>query len=115
MTSDDGQAIQLKPEERELAKSIAQRLVLDEIQAAILLLAWKRHRAGDELTQTKLETNDDFWTDFTLFTFSERLDVINTVTHLLKIGESGSARLSACLCEDIMLMGAVSSPTRCRQ
>lgn len=89
---DGGQSIELKPQEKDLAKQISEKLVLDEVEAALLLRAYRQHRGEgvDKDVEAILSKDEAFWSSITGFVFEERSSVLQVVAFLLRTGESGS-------------------------
>ena len=84
-----GEVVILGENEKQLAKSVAERYLLNEEEAAFLLRAWRRHRGEDvnKDLDAALNKEDGFWSNITGFVFEERLSLIQVVAFLLRIGQ----------------------------
>lgn len=93
VTASDGTEVKLGSQERELAKQVADKLVLDEVEAALLLRAYRRSRGEDDTKDVHASLRNDtaFWESMTGFVFEERLSILLVVTHLLRKGKNASS------------------------
>lgn len=89
VTTLEGENFKLATREKDVVKQLADTLIIDEIEAACLLRAYRQSKGEDVKDDIEASTvrSDDFWMEITSFVLDEQLRIIQVVAFLLRTGE----------------------------
>lgn len=89
-TTEYGESVILGEREKDVIKQVSDRLQIDELDAAVLLRAY-RSAKGEDISNdldASVGRSDEFWEQITAFVLEEQLRVIQIVALLLRTGAS---------------------------